>query len=382
MTGKSERRIRILFLADQLTDSKGGTEQHLSFLLSHLPRDRYEVHFVLVRDTGFYDPALYPVPLTILAVDSLFSSDGLRSAVRQLVDLIRKNQIDVVHTFFPDSELIAMLAARKDRTSVVVATRRNMGFRHTRASLWRTRLTNRFISYFLANCQSIKKHIAQLEWIPECKIDVIPNPVPRKRIEQGLQQSVSKQDFGIKDEEQVVGIVATISPVKDHETFLRAAKMVIARCPRTKFLMVGLKDQETSKRLESLISKIKLSSSVVYAGAFDNPIPLVKLFDVGVLSSKSEGLSNSLIEYAAVGVPMVATDVGGNSEVVVHGHTGFLVPPSSPEPMAEKISELLLNKDLRESFGENAKKLVFEKFEEGSVISAYEKYHRKIINRS
>ena len=117
-------------------------------------------------------------------------------------------------------------------------------------------------------------------------------------------------------------------------------------------------------------------------GEHRNPIPIIRLFDVGVLTSLSEGLSNALIEYGALGVPTVATDVGGNAEIVKDGVSGSLVPPSSPEALARRVLELLENEELRQSFGIEAEKHVLNKFSEAAIISAYDQCYRKILRVS
>jgi glycosyltransferase involved in cell wall biosynthesis len=115
-------------------------------------------------------------------------------------------------------------------------------------------------------------------------------------------------------------------------------------------------------------------------GERKNPVSLMRLFDVGVLTSKSEGLSNALIEYGAVGVPCVATDVGGNSEILENGVNGFLVPASSPEAVADRVFKLLKNRELRNRFGINARNLVLNRFDGERCISAYDDYYKKILS--
>lgn len=381
MVDQGYRPISILFLADEIEDVLGGTEQHISFLLNYLPRERYECHLMLLRDTGYCYSLLYPIQLIILNFESFRNPLTVLRSTQRLARFIRSHQIDVAHTFFPDSELLALLATQLQKSCKLVATRRNMGFRHTRMGLWRTRLVNQFIPKFLSNSLKVKETVEHLEWIKQEKIEVIYNPVPYKRIEGGLRQHLLKQDLGLQEKEQVVGIVGTIAPVKDHETFLSAARLILDQRPRTKFLLIGGSYPDTKSRLEANISKLGLGSSVIFAGQHDNPVPLMKLFDVAVLCSTSEGLSNALIEYAAVGLPTVATQVGGNPEVVIHGKTGFLVPPSSPELLAQRVLALLGNDEMRRTFGENARRLATDRFDQDKILSDYENFYQTLVNQ-
>ena len=115
------------------------------------------------------------------------------------------------------------------------------------------------------------------------------------------------------------------------KAFLKAAKIIHDRLPETKFIIVGRALPEAQKEINSLIHRLQLDNCVVYLGEHNNPCSIMRTFDVGVLSSKSEGLSNTLIEYAALGLPIVATDVGGSHEVVINGKNGFLVKAESAE---------------------------------------------------
>lgn len=366
-------------MIDQIFNAQGGTEQNLSFLIRKLPRDDFNILLVVLRNIGPYDKAFFPIDPMFIHFRSFYSAVQLFSAISQLGQLIDQHHIDVIHTFFPDGEILGLLVSRLKKNCTLVATRRNMGFRHSWASLWRTRLTNQFIPRFLANSEKIKEHVGRLEWISQKRIEVIYNPLQKDRIEQGLREPLSKDFFGIHRGEQVVGIVANLTPVKDYPTFLRAARLISNKNPQTKFIIVGGLTPGWKRELESLASDLGLDSSLIFAGNHDNPVSIIKLFDVGVLCSKSEGLSNSLIEYAAVGLPSVATDVGGNPEVVIHGKTGFLVPPSSHEQLAEDILKLLKNEELRKAFGQNAKKMAEERFGQDLILSAYKKYYSKII---
>ena len=107
----------------------------------------------------------------------------------------------------------------------------------------------------------------------------------------------------------------------------------------------------------------------------------MRIMDIGVLCSTSEGLSNTLIEYAAVGLPIVATRVGGNPEVVYHGKNGFLVPPSNPEALGAELLKLLKDDGMRRSFGEQSMNIAKEKFSEDFVIGEYQKYFKLLAER-
>lgn len=381
MTHIKDDKIRILFLTDEFFSFSGGTEQHISFLLSNLPKDLYEIYFVLLRNTGFYNPMFYPINPIYLNMISFRSIGTTIQAIKKLSELIRKEKINIIQTFFYDSELLAVLTSRSRGDCVHIATRRNMGHHLSQYTIWRNRLTNRFISSFLANCEAVRNQVASSEWVPLERIAVIPNPLPQKRFEEGMKSLCSGEIYGLQEDEQVVGIVASMSWVKDHETFLRAARLILDRKPKTKFVLIGRMVPGRETTIYSLISSLHLESSIVWAGELLNPIPLMKLMDIGVLSSRSEGLSNTLIEYGAAGIPAVVTEVGGNSEIIVHDETGLIVPKESPSSLAQGILKLLEDDALRKKMGIKAQERVSRVFDEASILNQYHRFYREQASR-
>jgi glycosyltransferase involved in cell wall biosynthesis len=125
-----------------------------------------------------------------------------------------------------------------------------------------------------------------------------------------------------------------------------------------------------------------IEGQVSWTGSVANPYSLLPHFDVGVLSSRSEGFSNALLEYAAAGVAAVATDVGGTREIVRDGQTGFLVPPGSPALMAERICRLLRDEQLRARLGENARRRAHARFSEETILGHYSDLYVSLARRS
>jgi glycosyltransferase involved in cell wall biosynthesis len=254
-----------------------------------------------------------------------------------------------------------------------------MGYANSKLRFLRNCFTNLFIPYFTSNCQAIKEQLMKKEIVPGKKINVIHNPINQIRIDQGSIKPISRKSLAISNSELTVGIVANIRPIKDFETFFSAMAIVEKEVPNSKFIVVGSRDEKYWNSISHLLENNRLRSRVIFTGPLENPIPVMRLFDVGVLTSKSEGLSNSLIEYGAVGIPSVATDVGGNSEIISEGRTGYLVPPGSSHQLAERIIELLKDDQRRSIFGENASEHVTEKFNPDIILQQYEEFHRTVL---
>lgn len=375
-------RVNVLFLMDTFANPDGGSEQHLMFLLRQLPPEKVHAHFAVLGDMLDEHLPLFPIEPIVLGRRYRFSPLNAAKRVGRLARVIKSLRADVVHTFFQASETAALLATRLARQGTVLGVRRDVGFWHTRRTLWQTRLMRLFGANCAANCEAAKEFAVRKEWIPSRRFSVIANPLPTERLEVGLRNVASAESLGIRDGEQVVGIVAMLRPVKDHATFLRAARIVLDRFPRTRFLAIGRQLPEHFPGIRSLADALGIERQISWVGSVENPVTVLPHCDVGVLSSSSEGLSNALIEYAGVGVPTVATDVGGNSEVVEEGQTGFLVPPGSPESMAERICELLSDSSLRQTFGENARRRAESRFSEKRVLEEYVSLYMRLAGKA
>jgi glycosyltransferase involved in cell wall biosynthesis len=285
--------------------------------------------------------------------------------------LIRQEGIDVVHAFCRSSERVGLLATRLARYGKVLGSRRNVGYWHTRLTLWQARALQLCGAHYAANCQAAKEFSVTQEWIRPDRITVIHNPLSADRVADGFRNVPSRAALGLDPCDRVVGIVATLRPVKDYPTFLHAAQLVLREHPQTRFLVMGTPAPKMLPELQALACSLGIGQRISWLGPVPNPTSILPHCDVAALSSRSEGFSNALLEYAAVGLATVATDVGGNREIVQDGQTGFLVPPGEPASMARRLCQLLSDDSLRREFGARARRRAESEFSEQKVLDDY-----------
>ena len=367
------KQVRLLILMDRFAGKEGGTEQHILFLLRSLPTFLTRVHFALLGDGQELCPTAFPLEPFLISPHKHLPIWAAAQRLRRLAHLIRSLEVDVVHTFDPTSEAYALVAVRLAGRGKVLGSRRNIGHWHTRASLWRTRVLRVLGAQYVANCQATKDFAVRHEWISESRIAVVPNPAPYWALLAAQSSVMLPALLGVPPGEHIVAMVATVRPIKDYSTFLRAARLVLNQHPNTRFLAIGGQDPQYLSELENLSEELGISGQVYWTGPVDNSVSVLKHCDVGVLSSQSEGLSNALLDYAVAGIATVATDVGGNREVVEQDVTGFLVPARSPEALADRICQLLCDGALREAFGRRAalrvRNVVFRRQNPGTVFA-------------
>jgi len=375
------RKTKVLLLADWIYVAEGGTEQHLLFLQRELPRELLDLHLGVL---GTLDRILAEdCPMRPIKFNGFPSSLwGKLARLRGLATFIETNKIDVVHTFGPTSEIYACLAVKLAGRGKVLGVRRNIGYRHTWRSRWLARFVGLLGARYAANCEAAREFAAKVEWIGRRRVTVIPNPAPTERLKEGLANVPPRASLGIADDERVVGIVATVRPVKDYATFLRAARLVLDEHPRTRFLVIGGGVPDYKVQMVHLAHELGIERQVTWLGPQPNPLCVVPLFDVAVLSSYSEAMSNAVIEYAAAGVATVATDVGGTREVVEDGQTGFLVRSRDPQAMARRIAQLLADEDLRRTMGERARLRIKGPFSQSIILAKYAALYGQLVGHA
>jgi glycosyltransferase involved in cell wall biosynthesis len=347
--------VRVLYLLDVL-NVVGGTERQLRELVLHMDRSRVEPIAITLYKRDMPHEAEFGglgCPTTCLELGSLRSAATVR-AVFELAAEIRRRRIDIVHTFFPDAGIIGTLAAKLAGARVVVG-RRDLGYWYTPGYLRLLRLLQRFADAYIVNSQAVRAVVADSESVGADRIHVVYNGF--FDIPEGPSR-VSLTDLGFPADSRLVGTVANLRPVKRLDRFVEMAAGV--RDPQARFLIVGYGEEQDALVDQARQSGLGDRFRIIHT--IPNVLEIVKLFDVGVLTSESEGLSNTLVEYGLAGAPAVAFDVGGNREVIEDSATGFLVRPYDVEAMRRRIEQLLADASLRARLGVRARDLCLDRF--------------------
>ncbi|MDQ3087681.1 MAG: glycosyltransferase [Acidobacteriota bacterium] len=177
-----------------------------------------------------------------------------------------------------------------------------------------------------------------------------------------------------------VTIVANLrSDVKNHPMFLQAARKVKENFANVAFVLAG--EGELTESLKTLAKDLGIEKDTYFIGRCAQVAELLRVSDVCVLSSKSEGFSNSILEYMSAAKPVVATDVGGASEAIVNNQTGFLVESDDDETMANRLIELLQNPELARQFGSRGHKRVEKNFSLAAQLTKTLELYEKLLSQ-
>ena len=183
-----------------------------------------------------------------------------------------------------------------------------------------------------------------------------------------------KKRLGITGQ-KVIGMVANFFPGKDYGTFLQAAQSLLEKRHDLIFLTIGYGDLLEQNR-KSILPRHR--DHILFLGQQENVESWVSTFDVAVLTTKTEGISNSILEYMALGKPVIATDCAGNREVIENGVSGVLVRPGDPEELALEIGLLLQDEERMAGLGRAAALRIQSDFSQDRMISAYCQLYAKV----
>ncbi len=371
--------IRILFMIDILGTSPGGTEGQLLKLIEGLDRRRFEPSlFILRRGEGGDDS--YRCITHNIGITSWRDPRTARK-IASFLKTARQGRFDLLQTQFFESNTAGVILGRLAGIPHIIATRRSQGYWVAPGELFIQRRINSLVYLFIVNSISTKRWAMEAEKIPADRIRVIYNSVDVDAFRASPEtREEYRARLGIRPGTPVVGIVSNLRRVKAIDVFLRSAAVVLRSRPEVRFLIVGEDDQrEEGERLRRLTREMGIEGSVSFLGQRGDIPALLSIFSIGVLSSSSESLSNSIVEYMAAGLPVVCTDVGGARELVDEGVHGFVVHPGDHEGMAAGILSILGSPDAFPAARNIAK--VRSICDPGLVLGSYESLYEEIAGR-
>ena len=382
--GGVARTERIRLLKFVTIFSVGGTERQVVTLAEGLDHSRFEIHLACFKRRGelLKQLTLDSPRLVEYHIRKLYDPGSLRERLR-FAAYLRESGIQIVHTYGFYTNVFAIPAAKLGRVPVIVASIRDTGAYLTPMKGRVQRVICRLADCVVANAEAVKTWLVN-EGYDERRITVIRNGIDPAPFGRKATDGKLHQELGLPPGAPLVAVLCRLSPIKGIEYFLEAATTVAASAPEARFLIVGeaeSKDAEYRRRLEAYADRLGLGRRVVFTGLRLDVPEVLDEVAVSVLPSLSEGLSNVLLESMAAGVPVVATRVGGNPEVVEEGVTGFLVPPRDAAGLAGAIARVLEDRELAARLGRAGRARVVERFSIGDAIRRTEQLYLRLLRR-
>lgn len=373
------KRITVMFPVNKLI--VGGAEQQLLELVRGMDKNRFEPIVVSLYPGGALEPevkALPGVELICLNRKGQYDFFILLSIFR----ILRQRRVQIVQPFLTPASFFGLLPALTSRRLVKVVTER-CGVRanpRLGSIIYRKieDFLTRFADWVIPNSQAGESYLLH-RGINSNRIRVIYNGINLKRLTPDLATVAQIRDhMRLPPEGRVVGITASLTPAKDHATFLQAARLISQKRPQTRFAVLG--DGPLRPTLEGMAKELGIESLVTFFGNQRDVGSHISVYDVACLTSMDhEGCSNVTLEAMAMGKPVVVSDIGGNRELVDHGKNGLLIPAGNPQAFADAILTCLKQPDWARQMGDQAKRMVLTQFSLERMVHDYQVLYENAI---
>jgi sugar transferase (PEP-CTERM/EpsH1 system associated) len=371
----SSQRPLILHVIHHLM--MGGMENGLVNLINTMPESAYRHAVICIED---FDAFRERITRRDVEVVPLFRSRiGIWRLRKRIYEVCRQMSPTVVHSRNM-SGLDALLPARLAGVAHCVHGEHGWDVDNLDGTRWKPallrRLNSPFVERFVTVSKDLEQFLTRRVGISSARISQIYNGVDTARFSPAGEAARSIEGLppALRGTDQLlIGAVGRIQPVKDHETLIRAFAQVLQSQPalRGRLSLVIAGDGPLLRDMRQLAESLAVQERIWLPGAIRNVPDLMRGLDVFVLPSLREGISNTLLEAMASGLPVLATGVGGNVELVEDGRCGRLFAPRDVTTLARLLLEYASNPRLRREQGAEARRICLERFSLAAMVEQY-----------
>jgi len=354
-------RIRVLEMIDQ--PSLGGGPKAVLLLAASLDPSNFDVSVCsepggpLVKELRSLGVRHHPAS---------FGKKHWRRNISQIRRILKDESVDILHTHGGVAGFFGRWAARKNKVPVIIHTLHGIHYLHYRNPLQRRlyihleKIFSRFTDKLIFVSGADGKQAKRFRLAPDPKMAIIKNGVDLRGLPTARDSGRIRSELGLAGNGPLVGTVSRLHRQKGVVYLIRAAAQIREAFPGVKVVCAG--GGPLRSKMEDEIRKLGLQGTVILLGETPEAVRLISALDVFILPSLWEGLPFVLIEAAALGKPIVATDAEGNREIITSGETGILVPARKPAALAEAVIGLLHDKGLAGRLAASAQKRVPSRF--------------------
>lgn len=372
-------RVRVLEMID--SPSLGGGQVNVLALARHLDRKRFDVSVCSGGEGPLADEVRH-AGVPYFAV-SRFEKRSVPGLIKNLAGILKTNRVDILHTHGGIAGFFGRWAAFRVRTPVIVHTLHGIHYLHYRNPA--RKLLYVFLEKYFSRRTDGVIFVSEADLRTGQKRGLIP-PHKARLVKNGIAfssggiSSVSaaalKDELGIDPSRPLLGTIARMNRQKGLPVLLRAARILSEKIPKAAVAVIG--DGPQRNRLETRRKQWKLEETVFFMGAQKNAERFLPAFDVFVLPSLWEGLPYVLLEAAAAGIPVIASNIGGVREVLVHGRSGYLFEPGNAPALADAAVFLLKNRPLARRLGKTLQREVPSRFPLRKMVKEIEEFYSEL----
>lgn len=348
----------------------GGAGRYLLNYLKYYDRERYNVSVVIPENSSLKEfVAKYP-DINIYEIPYMADKSYDKRCVGVLTELFKQEKFEILHTH---ASLSARIAGKRAKIKTIISTRHCIEpCGKFPVSTIKGVLNNFLCDYYIAVSDAVADNLNQCG-IKERKIKKVYNGVePIKELLAEEKEKI-KEKFDIKNE-KVFSVFARLEEVKGHRYFIEAAKNYLGKYDDAVFLIVG--DGTLNKELKN---QAKDTPEIIFCGYIKDTTELLNITDVNVISSRSEAMSLAILEAMSLKKPTIATNVGGNPQLIKSGSNGILVGYKDYEAMSSAFEKMAHDEEFYSSASNCAKSEFDEKFTAEIMVKNLEKLYQEVI---
>ena len=355
----------------------GGAENLLLSTVKGLDAYKYRSFVCCISEKGPVGDEIEALGFPVHVLGKLKKGGFDRSIVDDLAELAQSLSIGLIHTHLYHANMYGRLAAKRAGVPVVSS------IHNTYSS--KPKLQRRLFNWYLArHCKAIiagsteiRDDIIRWDHVSADKIELIPNTVDLSVSQSELTREQARQALGITQDQIVLGTMGRLEEQKGHSVLLDAMATLCKQYPQIHLLLVG--DGRLRSKLEEQASALGISSHISFLGTRRDIGDLFRAMDIFVMPSLWEGLSLAMLSAMAANLPVIATRVGGVSEVMGNDEFGLTLEPSDPEALSQKIGQLMDDKQKREYLAEIGKQHVETNYSDAALVSRLQDIYRKAL---
>ncbi|MGQ9573871.1 MAG: glycosyltransferase [Thermoguttaceae bacterium] len=367
------------------TLDRSGAEKQLVLLAAGLPRDRFEVHVCVLTRAGPLWADLQQAGIPVTLIGKRWKLDP--RAFRALKGLVGRLRPDLIHTWLFAGNVYGRLAGLACGVRILVASERCVDLWKRWPHLAIDRWLARYTACIVANSPGVRDFYVAAG-LPAEKFEVIPNAVlPAPPVQTTREEILA--ELGLPEGAFLVGLIGRLWPQKRVKDAIWAADILKVIRSDVHLLIIG--DGPLRSQLERFRDQVEIRDKVHFLGQRDDVPRLLPHLDVLWSSSAFEGQSNTIMEAMASGVPVVATDIPGTRDLVVHGQTGYLVPPEGfplsatqlnkavAKGLARYTNMILDDRDLARRLGQAARQRMLQQFSLQTMIQRHCELYGRLL---
>ena len=364
----SDNKVNILFLTN--TSNIGGTERNILSYIDEYDRDKFSLFIGSFSAGEAFEYEVHKKTNQFIHFHNLI----------QLFYFLIKNKIDIIQLYGLRANILVRPLGKLAGCKIITAIRSVDSWRKWYHVLL-DRLTSLWVDIWISNSYAGRDIAMKREKFPSDAIKVIHNGIELSKYKKLPVDEISKlrKHYGIADEDIVIGEVANLREMKGHVDIIDAIPIIVEKYENIKFFFAGA--DNSNGEIEKYAKQKNVSDHIIFAGYCENVSEILSLFDIFILPSLWEGLPTSIIEAMVMGLPVIASKVGGIPELIDDWENGILIEPKSPQQIASAVLCLLDKREILSEMGEKNIVKAWQNYDVKMRARDYEKIYMELINK-